>query len=95
MTIYFAFASTVHPWYIAGIVPFFIFTKHRYLLAWTALLPLTYITYQTTAYEQNFYFVGLEYLVVYGLLIYDLIQKEEEDKELPPMPTIGGIKMGA
>ncbi|MCP4522049.1 MAG: hypothetical protein GY827_10225 [Cytophagales bacterium] len=92
LTLYFAFASTVHPWYIAGILPFFIFTKHRYLLVWTALLPLTYITYQTKAYEQNFYFVCLEYGVVYTLLILDLIKKEEEPKDLLPMPTIGGVK---
>jgi hypothetical protein len=91
LTIYFAFSSTVHPWYIAGILPFFIFTKHRYIIVWTVLLPLTYITYQTSAYQQNFYLVTLEYLVVYGVLIYDFWKKEEEAKELPPMPTIGGL----
>lgn len=91
LTIYFAFSSTVHPWYIAGILPFFIFTKHRYIIVWTVVLPLTYITYQTSAYQQNFYLVTLEYLVVYGVLIYDFWKKEEEAKELPPMPTIGGL----
>lgn len=92
LTVYFAFSSTVHPWYIAGILPFFVFTNYRYLIVWTALLPLTYITYQTTAYQQNFYLVAIEYLIVYAVLVYDLLPTKKESKELAPMPSIGRIK---
>jgi len=70
--IYFSAASIVHPWYVCTLVALCSLTPYRFPLLWTALLPLTYFTYRTTAYTENLWLVGLEYLLLWVLLIWEL-----------------------
>lgn len=85
-TAYYFCSTTVHPWYISTFVVFAVCLPYRYMLYWTLLIGLTYTTYQTTQYLENSWFIALEYLVVYGLFIYELknynlnpIQSREEE----------------
>jgi hypothetical protein len=71
LAIYFAFAAIVHPWYICPLVAFCLLSDLRFPVFWTALLPLTYYTYRTEAYEENLWLVGLEYLLVIGYLTFE------------------------
>lgn len=72
LLLYFAFANIVHPWYVCSLVTLCIFTPFRFPIVWSVMVILTYYTYLTTAYVENLYLVGLEYLVVYGVLVWEL-----------------------
>lgn len=72
ITLYFMLATTVHPWYASTLIAITIFTRFRYPIVWSYLIFLSYATYQTKLYQENLWFVALEYLVVFGIMIYEL-----------------------
>jgi len=72
LTTYYLFTTTVHPWYISSLVAFVPLTGLLYPLAWSALVPLTYATYVTAEYNENLWLVGIEYLIVFFVVIYEL-----------------------
>jgi hypothetical protein len=80
LAIYFALATTVHPWYSATLVALCGFTRYRFPIIWTALLPLTYYTYRTTAYAEHLGFVALEYLLVYGWVLWEFARENKVGK---------------
>ncbi|WP_460612114.1 glycosyltransferase 87 family protein [Hymenobacter seoulensis] len=71
LTLYFLLATTVHPWYIAPLVMLSVFTRLRYALVWSGVVGLSYAAYQTSTYTENLWLVGLEYMVVLGVLGLD------------------------
>jgi len=73
-TLYFVFATTVNPWYIAPLVMFSIFTKQRFPLIWTFLLPLTYFTYYQQPYQENLWLTCVEYGGVFFFAINEKLQ---------------------
>jgi len=75
MTIYYLFSTTVHPWYLSSLLVFVPFAGYNYPVVWSLLIPLTYITYQTAAYEQNFWLIALEYLVVLTVVVVDFYRR--------------------
>ncbi|MDH5680835.1 MAG: DUF2029 domain-containing protein, partial [Spirochaetota bacterium] len=72
-TAYFFLATTVHPWYIIPLIAFSILTKYRYPILWSALIPLSYITYSTTPYTENLYLVALQYILLLIFLSYEIL----------------------
>lgn len=68
-SIYYLTSSTIHPWYIAGVVVYAAFSKSKYWILWTALIPWTYITYQTDHYEQNTIVITIQFFAVTGWFI--------------------------
>jgi hypothetical protein len=48
------------------------FTSYWYALAWSGLVFLSYATYQTDAYQENYWLVAIEYTVILGLLLFEL-----------------------
>lgn len=72
LTLYFALATTVHPWYICSIVAAAVFTRFRYPLVWSALIPVSYFTYYTLPYHENLWLTALEYGVVAITLIAEM-----------------------
>ncbi len=85
VTLYFALATTVHPWYIGSIVAAAVFTRFRYPLVWSALIPLSYFTYHAQPYHENLWLTALEYGVVATILIAEI----RADKLLP---RLSGVK---
>ncbi len=77
LTLYFALATTVHPWYASTLVAVCIFTRFRYPIAWSYGIFLSYATYQTNLYQENLWLVALEYLLVFGVMIYEMKKKGE------------------
>jgi alpha-1,6-mannosyltransferase len=70
--IYFAFASIVHPWYVSTLVAFGSLSRLRFPMVWSALIPLSYIAYRYPPWvEENFWLIALEYLLVFGFVIYE------------------------
>ena len=74
LTLYFALATTVHPWYICSIVAATVFTQFRYALVWSALIPLSYFTYHALPYHENLWLTALEYGVVSAMLVYEWLR---------------------
>lgn len=74
LTLYFAMATTVHPWYVTNLLVIAIFTSFRYPILWSYTAFFSYATYQTNLYQENLYLVALEYLLVLGMMIYEFKQ---------------------
>lgn len=75
LTVYFFLATTVHPWYITTLVALGAITRHWYPVVWSLLLPLTYVAYASSPYQENLRVVGLEYIFVFGLFAYEVFLK--------------------
>lgn len=71
-TLYLLMSTTVHPWYISTLVMFSVFMPFRYPVVWSGMVMLSYAAYSHTPVEENFYLTGLEYLVVFGFIFYEL-----------------------
>lgn len=74
LTLYFAMATTIHPWYVTNLLVITLFTTFRYPIAWSYTVFLSYATYQTNLYQENLYLVSFEYLLVFGMMIYEFKQ---------------------
>ncbi|UOQ68092.1 glycosyltransferase 87 family protein [Hymenobacter volaticus] len=72
LTIYYLFAIVVHPWYLAPLVALSVFTTYRFALVWSGMVVLSYAAYQTSAYLENSWLLGLEYLTVLAVLAWEL-----------------------
>ncbi|MCB0631512.1 MAG: glycosyltransferase 87 family protein [Saprospiraceae bacterium] len=73
--LYLFFTTTVHPWYVALPVVLCMFTNWRFPLLWSALIILTYVNYSYPGYFENLWVVSLEYLLVFGFLIWEIRYK--------------------
>ncbi len=71
LTIYFAFATTVHPWYISTLVALSVFTTFRFPLLWSGLITLTYFTYRSVPYSESLVLVTIEYIFLCGFIVYE------------------------
>ena len=69
---YYFTATTVHPWYIATPLILSIFTKYKFPIVWSLMVILSYQAYSNTPWQENLWFVFLEYIIVFGFLIYEI-----------------------
>jgi SAM-dependent methyltransferase len=69
---YYAFATTVNPWYVAVLAVFLPFTKYRFALVWLMLVPLSYHAFGHSDYHENWWMLALEYVPVYVWLLFEL-----------------------
>ncbi|MFC2109408.1 glycosyltransferase 87 family protein [Bacteroidota bacterium] len=71
--IYYSLASVVHPWYIA--IPLFLslFTKYKFALVWSFFIMLSYSAYMDSSYQENLFLIAVEYICVFGYLLYELL----------------------
>jgi len=76
LSCYFFIATTVHPWYIVSLVSLAIFTNYSYPLIWSALVVLSYATYGNPDFNEKYYLIGLQYGIVYGVFLLELIQRK-------------------
>jgi SAM-dependent methyltransferase len=70
--IYYAFATTVNPWYVAVLAAFLPFTKYRFALLWLMLVPLSYHAFGNEPFRENMWLIVLEYVPVYLWLLFEL-----------------------
>ncbi len=71
LTVYYAFSTTVHPWYATTLVATAVFTRLRYPLIWSGLIPLSYAAYSAQPYQENLTLTALEYGLVLVVGIWD------------------------
>lgn len=72
---YYFLSSIVHPWYIA--IPLFLSlfsTQFKFPLLWSYVIIFSYSAYISSSYKENLWLVGLEYILVFGFLIGELLQ---------------------
>jgi hypothetical protein len=73
---YYFTATTVHPWYLATPIILSVFTKYRFPVIWSFVIILTYQAYANLPWQENLWFVALEYLVVFFYLFYEIKNKK-------------------
>ncbi|MBO0933972.1 hypothetical protein [Fibrella aquatilis] len=77
LTVYFAMATTVHPWYITSLVMAAVFTatdrwQFRYPLLWSGLVWLSYSAYRQTPVREDNLLIIIEYGAVVVLLTLEV-----------------------
>jgi hypothetical protein len=70
--IYLALATTVHPWYVAPLLAFSIFSSYRFAVLWSGLIFLSYAGYVTDGFSENLLLTGLEYGLLMMFIGYEL-----------------------
>ncbi|WP_306012400.1 MULTISPECIES: polyprenol phosphomannose-dependent alpha 1,6 mannosyltransferase MptB [unclassified Allomuricauda] len=70
---YYFLSTTVHPWYVVFLLGFSIFTDYRFPLLWSFTIILSYYTYSNPDYTENLGLLAIEYLLVIGFFIYEMI----------------------
>lgn len=76
---YLLLATTVHPWYLAIPVMLSVFVRFRFAVIWSFLILFSYINYSYDPYFENLWVVGLEYLLVFGLIAYEVMNPQTRD----------------
>ncbi len=74
-SLYFAAATTVHPWYLTSLVAVSVFTRWRFPLVWSGTAFLSYHAYGNHPYKENLLIVLIAYGITYGYAAYDFYQK--------------------
>ena len=77
ISIYYLFAFIIHPWYICTVLVLGVFTKFQFGVLWSFLAVLSYWAYQTSAYEENFYLIALEYVMVICFFCYEFFKYKQ------------------
>ncbi len=76
LSLYYFFATTVHPWYMINLLPFALMANKKYAFVWMGIAFLSYNAYGNVSFKENFYLIALEYLVVIAAIIYSF-KKEQ------------------
>ncbi|MEX0289269.1 MAG: glycosyltransferase 87 family protein [Flavobacteriaceae bacterium] len=74
LTSYYFLSATVHPWYIIFLILLSIYTNFRFPLFWSAVVILSYSAYMNPDYSENLALLLIEYLIVFGFLVYEIIR---------------------
>ena len=80
LTIYLFLATTVHPWYICTVLALTVVSQFRYAVVWSALVILTYSTYQHIPYREDLTLVTLEYAIVFSWVLVELYMYRQRRK---------------
>lgn len=74
--IYLLFSTIVHPWYLTPLIFFSVFTKMRFILLWSYLIALSYISYSYSPVYEPVWLPFVEYIPVLLLFFGDFKKKE-------------------
>lgn len=83
LSLYYFTATVVHPWYLATLLILSIFTKYKFPLVWTAVIILSYLAYvniNNADKSENLWIISLEYVIVYGIFIWEVFIKKATQK---------------
>ena len=80
IAIYFLVATTVHPWYVCTPILLSVFTRYTFPIVWSAAVILSYSAYGVNGFSEKLGFVALEYTVVIGFAVWEVLQRRTEPK---------------
>ena len=69
--LYFLCATMVHPWYISTLVMLSVFTRYKFPIIFSLLIPLSYFPYGLKVYDENMYIILLEYFLLFAFVLYE------------------------
>lgn len=70
--IYLALSTIIHPWYIAPLIAFSLFTHYRFMIFWSWLIFFSYAGYSAEGFEEVLPITIIEYSLVLLVLVYEL-----------------------
>jgi len=77
LLIHLGFAAVIHPWYLTPLIALSVFVRYRFILLWSALVPLSYLTYRSIPYSENYWVIAFEYIIVLGYLFWEIKIRQE------------------
>lgn len=80
LSFYLFTSTTVHPWYVAMLLILSIFTKYRFPLVWSFTIILSYSFYKNEVFLNNYWFIFIEYALVFGVMTWELITNKKTTK---------------
>tara|TARA_R110002049_G_scaffold200070_4_gene370642 strand:+ start:754 stop:2259 length:1506 start_codon:yes stop_codon:yes gene_type:complete len=84
LSFYYFTATTVHPWYLATLLILSVFTKYKFPLVWSFVIILSYLAYiniNKADKSENLWIIAIEYVIVYGVLIWEVFIKKASKLE--------------
>ena len=79
LSFYYFISTTVHPWYLATLLILSVFTNYKFPLVWSFIIILSYLAYlnvDSADKTENLWIIGLEYVVVYGVFLWEVFFKK-------------------
>ena len=76
----------LHPWYVILLIAMAPFTNLKFPIVWSYLIFLTYVGYSQDGFTENYYVVGLEFLILVVALIYDWLNSARSSLNLKVAP---------
>ena len=83
LMIYLSLSTTVHPWYITPLIMLASLTRFTFPVAWSYLIFLSYMGYTPSGYSEPTLLVLLEYVLLYGWMVFEIMKKHS---------PLGGLK---
>lgn len=83
LSFYYFTTTTVHPWYVATLLILSVFTKYKFPLVWSFVIILSYLAYinlNKADKSENLWVIALEYVIVYGVFIWEVFIKKATKK---------------
>jgi len=79
VSVYLLLSTTVHPWYLAIPLMLSVFTQCKYMIIWSATVMLSYYAYSNPEFQESYWLIALEYLIVFFFLGKDLLKKSRPE----------------
>lgn len=84
LSFYYFTTTTVHPWYVTTLLILSVFTKYKFPLVWSFVIILSYLAYinlNKADKSENLWIIALEYVIVYGVFIWEVFIKNNFSKK--------------
>lgn len=75
ISLYYLFATTVHPWYFINLIPFAIVAGKKYPFVWLAAAFLSYQAYSNNPFHEKMWVIAIEYAIPLFFIVYHLVRK--------------------
>ena len=79
-SLYLACATTIHPWYVAPLVAWSVFTPYRFPVLWSLLVMGSYAAYNKQPYTENNGILFIEYTLVGAYALWEWKNKDVDNK---------------
>lgn len=80
ISIYLLNTTTVHPWYLIMPVALGTLTTYSYPLVWSAAVTLSYVHYSYQPWKENYWLIGLSYLLIITAMVRDWYKQKSMSK---------------
>ena len=77
LSFYYFMSTTVHPWYLSTLIILAVFTNYRFPMLWSFVIILSYQAYANIPWNENLWFVSLEYIIVFTFITWEFIKKKK------------------